>query len=52
MKLDPIRYSSANSEVWVMVTFKIEYCHKIFNFPLVRRVCHGLLEEAMHNYKI
>ena len=47
-----IRYSSANGEVWVMATFKTKYCHKIFNFFLVRKITTALLQEAMQYYKI
>ncbi|MFH1399127.1 MAG: hypothetical protein ABIG95_03370 [Candidatus Woesearchaeota archaeon] len=39
MKFNPVGYSSAVGEIWVMATFKVKYCHKIFNFPLVRCVC-------------
>jgi len=50
MKQNPIRYSSAVGEVWVMATFKIKYCHKIFRFKSIRSVCSILLEKAMiHN---
>ena len=52
MKNNLIRHSSANGEVWAMTTFKVKYCHKIFNFPRVRKVCCALLEEAMQRYKI
>jgi REP element-mobilizing transposase RayT len=52
MKNNQIRYSSANGEVWAMATFKVKYCHKIFNFSSVRKVCCALLEEAMQKYKI
>ena len=34
MKTNPTRYSSAVGEVWVMATFKIKYCHKIFDMGL------------------
>jgi len=52
MKMNPVRYSSAVGEVWVMATFKVKYCHKIFGFSVVRRVCGALLEEAMQKYRI
>ena len=52
MKLNPVRYSSAVGELWVMATFKVKYCHKIFNNERVRNVCYALLEEAMHNYHV
>jgi len=52
MKMNPVRYSSAVGEVWVMATFKVKYCHKVFNFPFVRMVCGLLLEKAMRKYEI
>ena len=52
MKSDIIRYSSANGEIWAMATFKVKYCHKIFDIAFVRKACCRLLEEAMQKYKI
>ena len=52
MKSDIIRYSSANGEIWAMATFKVKYCHKIFNIAFVRKACCRLLEEAMQKYKV
>ena len=52
MKTNPIRYSSAVGEVWVMATFKIKYCHKIFDILAVRELCEALLSEAFQLYSI
>ncbi len=52
MKTNPTRYSSAVGEVWVMATFKIKYCHKIFDILAVRLPCEALLYEAFQIYKI
>ena len=52
MKNNPIRYSSAVGELWVMATFKVKYCHKIFQHAEVREECQALLEEAMQKYEI
>ena len=52
MKTNPTRYSSAVGEVWVMATFKIKYCHKIFDVLAVRVLCEALLYEAFQLYKI
>jgi len=52
MKLNPIRYSSANGEVWVMTTFKSKYCHKIFDIQAVRELTDALLNEAFSLYQI
>ena len=52
MKKNPTRYSSAVGEIWVMATFKIKYCHKIFDIVAVRQLCDALLHEALTLYKI
>jgi len=52
MKIKPTRYSSAVGEIWVMATFKIKYCHKIFDIVAVRQLCDALLHEALTFYKI
>ena len=52
MKLNPTRYSSANGEVWVMTTFKVKYCHKIFDIQAVRELTDALLNEAFSLYQI
>ena len=52
MKLKPTRFSSAVGEIWVMATFKIKYCHKIFDIVAVRQLCDALLHEAFAFYKI
>jgi REP element-mobilizing transposase RayT len=52
MKTNPIRYSSAVGEVWVMATFKVKYCHKIFDIQAVREVTHALFQQAFMHYEI
>ena len=52
MKTNSIRYSSAIGEVWVMATFKIKYCHKIFDIKGVRELTDALLNEAFQLYKV
>lgn len=52
MKTNPIRYSSAVGEVWVMATFKVKYCNKIFDIRAVRELVDALLNEAFQLYKI
>ena len=52
MKTNPTRYSSAVGEVWVMATFKIKYCHKIFDILAVRQLCDALINEAFQLYRI
>lgn len=52
MKTNPTRYSSAVGEVWVMATFKVKYCHKVFDILAVRLLCEALIYEAFQIYKI
>ena len=52
MKTNPVRYSSAVGEVWVMATFKAKYCHNIFDILAVRQLCDALLNEALQIYGI
>ena len=51
-KLNPVRYSSAVGEVWVMATFKIKYCHKIFDILGVRELADALFNQAFAKYKV
>jgi REP element-mobilizing transposase RayT len=52
MKHNPTRYSSAVGEVWVMATFKVKYCHKIFDIQAVRELIDALINMAFQFYKI
>jgi len=52
MKTNPTRYSSAVGEVWVMATFKVKYCNKIFDIKAVRELTEALFSEAFQFYKI
>ena len=52
MKRNPTRYSSAVGEIWVMATFKVKYCHKIFDVLGYRELTDALLHQAFSKYKI
>ena len=52
MKHNPTRYSSAVGEIIVMATFKIKYCHKLFDNQGIRELVDALLHEAFDFYKI
>ena len=52
MKNNPTRYSSAVGDVWVMATFKVKYCHKIFDMLVVRQLVDALLNEAFQVYQV
>ena len=47
-----VRYSSAVGEVLVMVTFKVKYCHKVFDIKAVRQLVDALISEACSRYEI
>lgn len=51
-KQHPTRYSSAVGEVLVMITFKIKYCHNIFDIVAVRHLIEQLIRQACTIYKI
>ncbi|HIJ11350.1 MAG: hypothetical protein CMH61_00090 [Nanoarchaeota archaeon] len=51
-KSNPTRYSSAVGEIWVMATFKVKYCHKIFDILGVRELMDALLYQAFAYYEI
>ncbi len=51
-KINPVRFSSAVGEVWVMATFKIKYCHKIFDELGIRELCDALFNQAFQFYDI
>ena len=52
MKTDPIRFSSAVGEIWVMAAFKVKYCHKIFDILAARQLTGALINEAFQLYSI
>lgn len=45
-------FSSANGELWAMATFKVKYCHKIFDDVNVRQRTDSLFFEAFEYYGI
>ena len=52
MKTNPIRYSSAVGEVWLMMTLKVKYCHNIFDIQPIREFAKAVLEQALHQYGV
>ncbi len=52
MKFKPVRYSSAVGAIWVMATFKVKYCHKIFDILGIRELTDALLHQAFDKYRI
>jgi len=51
-KTNPTRYSSAVGEIWVMATFKIKYCHRLFDNLGVRELTEALFGQAFEKYGI
>ena len=51
-KTNPTRYSSAVGELWVHASFKIKYCHKIFDIYEVRNAAKALFIKACKRYQI
>ncbi|MFH1916125.1 MAG: transposase [Nanoarchaeota archaeon] len=52
MKFNPVRYSSAVGEVWIMLTLKVKYCHNVFDIRAVREYTDAVLTEALDYYEI
>ena len=52
MKTNPIRYSSAVGEVWIMMTLKTRYCHNVFDKKEIREFTDAMLSEALDFYEI
>ena len=52
MKFNPTRYSSSVGESWHHFSFKVKYCHKIFDIKEVREECHKFLIEALERNQI
>ena len=50
-KENPTRYSSAVGESWQHASFKIKYCHNIFDNKEVREEMDKLLDEASSKYE-
>ena len=52
MKLNPTRYSSMIGESWHHFSFKVKYCHPIFDNEAVRSECHTFFIEAFERNNI
>ncbi len=51
-KENPTRYSSAVCEAWIHFSFKVKYCHNIFDDFGVRNATKALLLKACRKYSI
>ncbi len=50
MKFNPVRFSSAVGEAWMHTSFKVKYCHKVFDLPEIRNAMDKLIREACEKY--
>ena len=51
-KENPTRYTSAVGEAWMHFSFKVKYCHNIFDIFGVRNAAKALLIKACKKYEI
>ena len=51
-KVNPTRYTSAVGEAWMHFSFKVKYCHNIFDIFGVRNAAKALLIRACKKYGI
>ncbi|MEK6873970.1 MAG: IS200/IS605 family transposase [Nanoarchaeota archaeon] len=52
MKTNPVGYSSMVGESWHHFSFKVKYCHPIFENQEVREACNKYLIEAFERNKL
>ena len=52
MKCNPPRHSSCVGESWHHFTFKVKYCHKIFDMDNIRVATQQLFAEACDFYQL
>jgi REP element-mobilizing transposase RayT len=47
-----VSHSSSIGSCWVHLSFKVKYCHRIFDIPDIKNRTEQLLREAMDQYHI
>lgn len=47
-----VSHSSSVGRLWVHLSFKVKYCHKIFDIPRIKACMEHFMKEAMKNYGI
>ena len=52
MRRDTVKYAHGLSRIWVHMSFKIKYCHPIFDFKEIREACQQIIMEAVQTYDI
>jgi len=49
---DFVSHSSSFGRIWIHLSFKVKYCHRIFDIPEIKMRMEELLREAVHKYNI
>jgi len=52
MKRDTVKYAHGLKRIWVHMSFKAKYCHKIFKHEEVREECREIFEQVAEKCKI
>lgn len=52
MKRDTVKYAHGLKRIWVHMSFKVKYCHEIFNHKEVREECQKIFEEVAKKHSI
>ena len=49
MTRDTVKYAHGLKRIWVHMSFKVKYCHNIFDFKDVRDACRDIFESVAQN---
>jgi putative transposase len=52
MKRDTKKYAHGIKRIWVHMSFKVKYCHEIFNHKEIREECEKLMKEVADKHDI
>ena len=52
MKRDTVKYAHGLKRIWVHMSFKVKYCHPIFDIKEVRESCQKIMLEVADTYNI
>jgi len=52
MKRDTVKYSHGLRRIWVHMSFKVKYCHEVFEHREIREACMEIFKEVAENYGI
>ena len=52
MQRDIVKYAHGLKRIWVHMSFKIKYCHEVFNHPEIREECQNIFEAVADDKKL